>query len=75
MMAVMEVLCPMDKAYLTTGSALSMWGMGPPGTLPCASDKRHVKQLITIVQNPGVNKAYTMPLKTKGECWYGISFY
>jgi hypothetical protein len=75
----------MAKAYLTTGPALSIRGTAPlwdgfghtglSGTLLCASDKRHVKHLITIVQSSGINKAYTMPLKTKGECRYGISFY
>jgi hypothetical protein len=40
-----------------------------------ASDKRNVKQLLTLVQSPGTNNVYTMLLKTKGECPYGISFY
>ena len=85
MMAMMEVLCSMDKAYLTAGSALSICWTGPlwdglgrtglSGTLLYASDKRCVKQFITIVQSPGINNVYKMLLKTKGECRYGISFY
>ena len=85
MMAMMEVLCPMDKAYLTAGPAMVdmldgasvgwLWMPGLSGTLLYASDKRCVKQFIIIVRRPGINKIYKMLLKTKGECWYGISFY
>ena len=85
MIAMMDVLGPMDKAYLTTGPALSigwtelLWdGCGCAdlsGTLLCASDKRNVKQLVTIVQSLGINEVSTMLLQTKGECWHGISFY
>ena len=75
----------MAKAYLTTGPALSIRGTAPlwdgfghtglSGTLLYASDKRHGKQLITIVQRHGIHNVYKMLLKTKGECQYGISFY
>jgi hypothetical protein len=84
-MAMVEVLCPMDKAYLTAVLPLSICWTGPlwdgfgraglSGILLSASDERHVKQLIIIVQSPGSNNVDTMFLKTKGEWRYGISFY
>jgi hypothetical protein len=85
MTAMVEVLCPMDKAYLTAVLPWSIRWTGPlwdgfgraglSGTLLYASDERNVKQLITIVQSPSINNVYKMLLKTRGECRYGISFY
>jgi hypothetical protein len=84
-MAMMEVFYPMDKAYLIAVPLLSicwtglLWDgferAGLSGTLLYASDKRSVKQFITIVQSPGINNINKMLLKTKGVCRYGISFY
>jgi hypothetical protein len=81
----MEVLCLMDKAYLTAVLPLSIYWTGPlwdgfgraglSGILLSASDGHPVKQLITIVQSPGSNHVYKILLKTKGEWRYGISFY
>jgi hypothetical protein len=66
MMAMREVLRPMDKGYLTADPAIvdmldgALWGgfgrVCLSRTLLSATDRRGVKQLITLVQSSDVDE-------------------
>ena len=85
MMAMMEVLCSMDKASLTAGPAivdrLDGASVGWPWTRRSLRNfavcfRQTLRKTVhNYCAEPGINNVYRMLLKTKGECRYGISFY